>query len=63
MSDLGIPRVDYHYILLMSDQPTTCPKCGARTDLLADLSHTNAGIQIEQCLNDGCGWVFLVGEE
>jgi hypothetical protein len=47
----------------MNDQPTTCPKCGARTDLLSDLTHTNANVQIEQCLNPGCGYVFLVQED
>ena len=44
----------YYY----SDQPTTCPKCGSRTDILLDMSHTISMIQIEKCLS--CGEPFML---
>jgi len=35
---------------LRSEQPTTCPLCGSRTDIVLDLSHTIEQTQIHQCL-------------
>lgn len=40
------------YILDL-DQPTTCPVCGARTEILIDCS----GIQHHKCL--GCSYEFV----
>lgn len=37
-------------VIIRSDQPTTCPFCGARTDIILDLGHTVEGTQIHQCL-------------
>lgn len=48
---------------LMGDQPTTCPKCGARTDMLSNFLHTNARMLIEECLDPSCGYVFFVQED
>ena len=48
-------------IFLMNDQPFTCPHCGARCRELANFYHTNARLLINECLNDGCG--FICGEE
>jgi len=60
---LEIPDIDYRLIILMSDQPTTCRKCGTGTDMLSDLTHTNANVQIEQCLNPRCKYIFLLQED
>lgn len=42
----------------LSDQPTTCPHCGTRTDW-TDLSN---GVQRHTCLNTLCGFEFLAEE-
>ena len=39
-----------------NDQPTTCSKCGGRTDFV-DLSEK---VQRHRCLNDGCGYEFIL---
>lgn len=39
----------------LTDQPTTCGKCGARTDF-CDIT---ANVQIHKCLNNECGYVFF----
>ncbi len=44
---------------LMTDQPTTCPICGVRSDIIADLYHTNLQLLINECLNINCKLVFL----
>jgi hypothetical protein len=43
----------------MNDQPTTCPICGARTDIISDFHHTNLQLLINECLNTHCKHVFL----
>jgi hypothetical protein len=48
---------------LSTDQPQTCPHCGLRTEILADLSHTTSQIQIHQCLNERCGFQFIASFE
>ena len=49
--------------ILMTDQPTTCPFCGARTDIISDLYHTNLKLQINECLDVSCKHVFLEIDE
>ena len=43
----------------MTDQPTMCPICGARIDIIADFYHTNLLMQINECLDIDCKYVFL----
>jgi predicted RNA-binding Zn-ribbon protein involved in translation (DUF1610 family) len=45
-------------VFILSEQPTTCPKCGARTEIIIDMSHTIHGSQVEECL--GCGFQFVI---
>ncbi len=49
--------MDFTEVFILSDQPTTCPKCGARTDVILDMSHTTNMTQVEECL--GCGERFF----
>jgi hypothetical protein len=46
----------------MSDQPTNCPICGARTDIISDLLHTNLKMLVNECLDIHCKHVFLETE-
>lgn len=55
--------IDYKEIILFSDQPITCPKCGSRTEILLDLSHTKNQTQIHQCLALRCNFKFVVEHE
>jgi len=44
---------------LITDQPTTCPICGARTDIAGNFYHTNLRLFVNECLNINCKHVFL----
>lgn len=46
-------------VYLTTEQPTTCPLCGARTDIVANFYHTNLGMWVNACLNIGCKHVHL----
>lgn len=50
-------------VYLYTDQPTTCPKCGMRTDILLDLTHTIEKTQLHKCLSKSCGFEFIVEED
>jgi hypothetical protein len=50
-------------IFLANDQPTTCPKCGSRTFIFFDLSHSISGTQIHECLDKGCKFIFVTEED
>lgn len=45
------------YILDL-EQPTTCPKCSARTDF-NDVPNTDPITQTHTCLDPNCGYQFL----
>lgn len=48
---------------LMSDQPVTCPKCGARTDFQEVSKDEAMGvIQIHQCFDGKCQYKFVLME-
>jgi len=47
--------VDELECYILSDQPTTCGMCGARTDFDVE----SDGTQIHQCLNPGCKYQFI----
>ena len=58
--------LNFSEVFIYTDQPTTCPKCGSRTDFILDLSHTVEQTQIHQCLDDSCKFEFVMqkgGEE
>jgi hypothetical protein len=48
---------------LMIDQPTVCPICGARADILSGFYHTLSLLFICECLDDECKYVFFEVEE
>jgi hypothetical protein len=50
-------------IFLANDQPTTCPKCGRRTNIIFDLSHSTFGTQIHECFGEECKFVFITEED
>ena len=47
----------------MNDQPTTCPKCGCRTELILDFPDTVEKTQYHKCLDVNCKYTFIVEED
>lgn len=50
--------IDFHQCYVQSDQPTTCPKCGIRTEILLELKLQTKVIQIHRCLEKNCTFEF-----
>lgn len=50
-------------IFLFSDQPTTCPKCGLRTEIILDLIKSLEKTQLHKCPSPKCGFEFLKQED
>jgi hypothetical protein len=48
---------------IVNDQPTTCPICGARTDIISSFFHTLLQLNINECLNSECKHVFFEVEK
>jgi len=55
--------IDFQEVLIINDQPTTCPKCGMRTEVVLDLSHITNQIQINRCFNEECNCQFVVEKD
>jgi hypothetical protein len=49
-------------VILIGDQPTTCPKCGARTEIVLSLDHTIEKTQFHKCLFESCKYEFVAEE-
>jgi len=45
----------YYYML---DQPTTCPICGSRTDIISSFFHTKLKMEVNECLDSRCKHIF-----
>lgn len=54
---------DHSEVFLFSDQPTTCPICGTRTDITLDLYKTPEQTQHHKCPLSACGFEFIIQEE
>jgi len=50
-------------VFIRNDQPTSCPYCGSRTEILVDLSCTRFQTQIHECLRKTCRYVFIEENE
>lgn len=48
---------------LISDQPTTCPKCGCRTEIESETCEPHIMVQQHRCLSISCGFEFMAIEE
>jgi hypothetical protein len=46
-------------LYLITDQPSTCPICGIRSEVVSNFYHTNLQLVINECLNINCKLVFL----
>jgi hypothetical protein len=52
--------INYSLVYIYSDQPTTCPRCGARSEVVLDLSHTNNRTEVHLCLDKYCKYEFIM---
>lgn len=52
--------INYSEVFIYSNQPTTCPLCGACTKIILDLSHTKYQTQIHKCHNKNCNFEFII---
>lgn len=50
-------------ILLINDQPVTCPKCGNRTSFSEKLIDNFKNLQFHKCLSNNCKFEFKSIEE
>ena len=51
--------INYSEVYICSDQPTTCPQCGVRCEIIMDLGHSKSQTQINFCRNKECGFEFI----
>ncbi len=53
----------YSDVYIFNDQPTTCPKCGNRTEIIFDCPNTVKKTQLHKCLTITCSFKFIVEED
>lgn len=52
--------INYCEVYIFSDQPTSCPKCGARTEIILNLAHTKDKTEIHLCPDLNCNYEFIM---
>lgn len=52
--------IDYSEVYIHSDQPTTCPKCGTRSEIVLNFSHTKNQTEIYLCTKEKCEYQFIM---
>jgi len=55
--------IDYFDVYIFTDQPTTCPKCGSRTEITLDLYLTPKQTQHHICYSTICNFEFVVQKD
>ena len=50
-------------VYFADDQPTTCPKCGNRTNIIIELTDIFLTRQFHRCLSKYCIFDFIVETE
>jgi len=50
-------------VFLISDQPTTCPLCGCRSEIVHEFKWLVSKPQINHCLSAGCEYWFVTEEK
>jgi hypothetical protein len=52
--------INFSEVYIYSDQPTICPQCSSRADILMDFSHTLEKTEVHQCLDNNCKYEFVI---
>ena len=55
--------LNFTEIFIYSDQPTTCPKCGLRSEIVLDLLHEENSAQVHKCSNNKCEFEFVMQDD
>lgn len=53
-------KIDFNDVYLMGEDIPTCPICGARTEIILDMSHTKNSTQVHKCLMLDCKIEFVL---
>jgi len=53
---------NFDEVYIYSDQPTTCPKCGSRNEIIRSLSDTMQ-TQLPKCNFKNCNYEFVMQED
>ena len=56
-------QVEKLQVYLMGDQPTTCPKCGARVNEEPIEQEDGSYVARAECLDFACQFTFIVEED
>jgi len=51
---------DYSNVYIHSSQPKNCPNCGARSEIILNLSHTTDKTEVHLCLDSNCNYEFVM---
>lgn len=52
--------VDFSEVYIFSDQPTTCPKCGTRSEMILNFAHTINKTEVHLCPDNNCSYEFVM---
>ena len=52
--------IDFLDVNIYSEQPTTCPICGMRSDILSDFYFIKEKTQIHRCPIETCKFEFIM---
>jgi len=55
--------INFNDVFIYTDQPTTCPQCGSRTEIILSLSDTIEQTQIHKCNFLNCNYKFVMQED
>lgn len=55
--------ITYSEVYIYSDQPVTCPRCGTRSEVLLNLSHTIDKTEVHLCIQANCGYEFVMMDD
>ena len=50
-------------IFIMTDQPVTCPICGARAEIIREFKADDLSAQLCKCMNNDCQYSFVEQED
>ena len=53
----------YSELYTFADQPTTCPSCGTRSEIILDMQHTRDLTQVHKCLSEICQREFVMVQD
>ena len=50
-------------IYLSNDQPTTCPRCGNRTEIISEFYYEEIYSELHKCISKNCQFQFILEED